>query len=207
MPQVNPDILKWARESAGLRLEEAVKKLSIRDAWGTAAIDRLRALETGEDSPTRAMLSKMAKQYHRPLLTFYLAQPPRRGTWGRDFRAPGAHRSTRDEALLDALVRNVQARQGLLRSAMLDDDDEIVPLSFVASATIDTPVDRLVSSIRDTLAIQLSDFRAAKGTDAAFRLLRARAGQAGVFMLVLDNPGEPPHPTGRGGLSRLCVGG
>ena len=190
MPQVNPDILKWARESAGLRLEEAVKKLSIRDAWGTAAIDRLRALETGEDSPTRAVLSKMAKQYHRPLLTFYLAQPPRRGAWGRDFRAPGAHRSTRDEALLDALVRNVQARQGLLRSAMLDDDDEIVPLSFVASATMDTPVDRLVSSIRDTLAVQLSDFRAAKGPDAAFRLLRARAEQAGVFVLVLDNLGS-----------------
>ena len=196
MPQVNPDILRWARETAGLTLENAVAKLSIKDARGTAAIDRLRALEIGETSPTRAMLSKMAKQYRRPLLTFYLAQPPRRANWGRDFRAPGVDRSRREEALLDALVRNVQARQGLLRSAMLDDDDDIVPLSFVGSATIDTPVDRLVASIRDTLALQLSDFRAERNPDAAFRLLRSHAEQAGVFVLVLGNLGS--HHTNLG---------
>ena len=190
MPQVNPDILRWARETAGLTLEDAVAKLSIKDARGTAAISRLRALEIGETSPTRAMLSKMAKQYRRPLLTFYLAQPPRRGNWGRDFRAPGADRSRREEALLDALVRNVQARQGLLRSAMLDDDDDIVPLSFVGSAAIDTPADRLVVSIRDTLALQLSDFRAERNSDAAFRLLRSHAEQAGVFVLVLGDLGS-----------------
>ena len=196
MPQVNPDILRWARETAGLTLEDAVAKLSIKDARGTAAIDRLRALEIGETSPTRAMLSKMAKQYRRPLLTFYLAQPPRRGNWGRDFRAPGVDRSRREEALLDALVRNVQARQGLLRSAMLDDDDDIVPLSFVGSATIDTPVDRLVATIRDTLALQLSDFRSERDSDAAFRLLRSHAEQAGVFVLVLRNLGS--HHTNLG---------
>ena len=142
------------------------------------------------------MLSRMAKQYRRPLLTFYLAQPPRRANWGRDFRAPAADRSRREEALLDALVRNVQARQGLLRSAMLDDDDDIVPLSFVGSATIDTPVDRLVASIRDTLALQLSDFRAERNPDAAFRLLRSHAEQAGVFVLVLGNLGS--HHTNLG---------
>ena len=31
MPQVNPDILRWARETAGLTLEEAARKLAIRD--------------------------------------------------------------------------------------------------------------------------------------------------------------------------------
>ena len=63
MPQVNPDILRWARETAGLTLEDAVAKLSIKDARGTTAVDRLRALEQGETPPTRPMLSKMAKQY------------------------------------------------------------------------------------------------------------------------------------------------
>ena len=190
MPQVNPDILRWARKTAGLTLEDAVGKLSIKDAKGTIATDRLRALETGETAPTRAMLSRMAKQYRRPLLTFYLAQPPRRGNWGRDFRAPAADRSGRDEALLDALVRNVQARQGLLRSAMLDDDDDLVPLTFPGSATIDTPVEQLVGAIRGTLRLQLSDFRAARNPDDAFRLLRSHAEQAGVFVLVLGDLGS-----------------
>ena len=73
MPQLNPAILSWARETAGLTREAAVGKLGLRDARGVAAIDRLAALESGEAVPTRAMLSKMAKQYRRPVLTFYLA--------------------------------------------------------------------------------------------------------------------------------------
>ena len=73
------------RETAGLNLDDAVHKLSIQDARGTAAIDRLRALEAGEAPPTRAMLAKMAKQYRRPLLTFYLSEPPREETGEETF--------------------------------------------------------------------------------------------------------------------------
>ena len=190
MPQVNPEILSWARETARLSPEDAVKKLGIRDAWGVAAIDRLAALENGEVPPTRAMLSKMATKYYRPLLTFYLAQPPRRGDWGKDFRAPMTGRSHQDEAVLNALVRNVQARQGLLREAMLDEDDDLAPLSFVASATTDIPVTQVVASIRDTLGLPLEEFRAAGNPDGAFRLLRSHAEQAGIFVLVVGNLGS-----------------
>ncbi len=190
MPQVNPDILGWARETAGLSPEDAVKKLGIRDARGMAAVDRLAALENGEASPTRAMLSRMARKYRRPLLTFYLAQPSRRGDWGKDFRAPMADRSREDEAVLNALVRDVQVRQGLLREAMLDDDEDLASLSFVASVTTDTPVAQVVTSIRATLGLRLEDYRAARDPDGAFRLLRSHSEQAGVFVLVLGNLGS-----------------
>lgn len=190
VPKVNPDILSWARETAGLSRADAVRKLGIRDARGVAAIDRLAALENGEVAPTRAMLSKMAAKYRRPLLTFYLAQPPRRGDWGKDFRAQMAERSREDEAVLSALVRNVQARQGLLREAMLDEDEDLAPLPFLASVTIDTPVTEVVASIRATLGLRLEDYRAAGNPDEAFRILRSRAEQVGVFVLVLGNLGS-----------------
>lgn len=190
MPQVNPEILSWARETAGLSPEDAVRKLRINDARGVAAIDRLAALENGEVAPTRAMLSKMAAKYRRPLLTFYLAQPPRRGDWGKDFRAPMADRSREDEAVLNALVRNVQVRQELLREAMLDDDEDLAPLPFLASVTVETPVTDVVASIRATLGLRLEDYRAAGSPDEAFRLLRSRAERAGVFVLVLCNLGS-----------------
>lgn len=190
MPQVNPDIIRWARETAGLSLDEAVRKLGIADLQALAAVDRLRALEAGDTLPSRALLARMAKQYRRPLVTFYLAQPPRRGKWGRDFRTPATDRSVREEALLDALVRNIQARQGLLRSAMLEDEDETSSLAFVGSATTGTPAEHLVASIRGTLGLRLSDYRAAGDADDAFRLLRAHAEQAGVFVLVLGNLGS-----------------
>jgi transcriptional regulator with XRE-family HTH domain len=107
MLAVNPKILRWARETAGLSTEGAARKLGIRDARGIGAADRLLALEEGKAEIGRSMLVKMAKAYHRPLLAFYLEAPPPKGDRGEDFRNL-PNRSTGSEALVDALVRDVK---------------------------------------------------------------------------------------------------
>ena len=66
MPAINPEILVWARETAGLTLQAAVSKVGIKDARGVAAVDRLTALERGDEEPTRPVLVKMARQYPAP---------------------------------------------------------------------------------------------------------------------------------------------
>ena len=48
MPNVNPDILNWARETAGFSPEDAVNKLGINDAYGIDATTRLLAQESGK---------------------------------------------------------------------------------------------------------------------------------------------------------------
>ncbi len=189
MPQVNPEILRWARETAGLSEAEAAVKLGIREARGIAPVDRLRALEEGDPAPTRPMLVKMAKQYLRPLLTFYLATPPQRGDRGQDFRTLPQDHSPADEALLDALIRSVQARQSLVRSAILDEDDAS-PLGFVGSATMAEGVDHVLSSIRETLSLSLEELRQVRNADEAFQVLRARTEGVGVFVLLLGNLGS-----------------
>ena len=73
---------------------------------------------------------------------------------------------------------------------MLDDDDDLAPLRFLGSATIDTPVARVVADIRDTLGLQPTEFRAARNPDEAFRLLRSHAERAGIFVLLLGNLGS-----------------
>ena len=50
MPKVNPDILRWARKTAGLTPEEATKKLQLREARGVSAVNRLASLESGESN-------------------------------------------------------------------------------------------------------------------------------------------------------------
>ena len=95
MQTLNHEILIWARETANLTREEAVKKLGIGDTRGVGAIDRLIAIEIGKTEPTRAVLVKMAKHYRRPLLTFYLAKPPQIGESGCRFSyAPAELRRT-----------------------------------------------------------------------------------------------------------------
>ena len=189
MPRVNPDILSWARETAGLTPEEAVKKLRLSPARGVSAVDRLTALEQGSDIPRRAMLTRMAKQYRRPLLTFYLSAPPRRGDRGQDFRTLPAGHAEADEALMDALIRDVRARQSMVR-AVMEDEEEATTLSFVGSRKMTGGVPSVLSSIRSTLQISLSDFRSQSSPHAAFGLLRAGAERVGVFVLLRGNLGS-----------------
>ena len=63
----------------------------------------------------------MAKSYHRPLLTFYLAAPPRQSERGMDFRRPPGTSSTL-QPRVDALVRDVRSRQSLVRATLIAED-------------------------------------------------------------------------------------
>ena len=55
MPAVKPEILTWARETAGLSVEEAAHELGYKDTRNKTATEKLLALESGEIEPTRAM--------------------------------------------------------------------------------------------------------------------------------------------------------
>ena len=65
MPHVNPDILRWARETAGFSLEEAAVAATINAARGKSGSERLAELERGERAPRRPQLLKLAKAYRR----------------------------------------------------------------------------------------------------------------------------------------------
>lgn len=186
---VNPEILVWARETAGLGHKDAAKKLGIRDARGVAAIDRLHALEIGENEPTRAMLVKMAKQYRRPLLTFYLSAPPPKGDRGADFRTVPAGYSAVKHAHVDALVRDLRARQSMVR-ALLEDEDEAEPLPFVGSMKMSDGTSVILQSLKELLGIEVDTYYRQPNQNAAFALLREKAGQQGVFVLLKGDLGS-----------------
>lgn len=189
MPKVNPKILEWARKTAELTPEEAVKKIHLGPARGVSAVDRLAALEKGEDIPSRTTLEKMAKQYRRPLLTFYLTAPPLPGNRGKDFRTLPKDYAPADEALLDALIRDVQARQSMVR-AVLEDEDEAIALPFVGSMEMNDGAPAILASIRETLRVDLSEFRSQATPEKAFGLLRDAAEAAGVFVLLRGDLGS-----------------
>lgn len=188
MPAVNPDILSWARETAGLSLDEAADKLGLGTARGIPASDRLAAYERGDKAPNRPLLLKMAKAYRRSLLTFYLSAPPRKGDRGEDFRSlPNQH--TADEPLVDALLRDIRARQSMVRT-LLEDEEDTTPLAFVGSMTINAGAHQVLASIQTTLGIDLATFRAQGSVEAGFAYLRNRAEAAGIFVLLIGNLGS-----------------
>lgn len=84
MPGINPEVLVWARETAGFSKEKAAKSLAIGGSR-LSGDELLRRYETGEKEISRALLVKMAAVYRRPLLVFYLPSPPARAERGEDF--------------------------------------------------------------------------------------------------------------------------
>ncbi len=189
MPKVNPEILAWARETAGLSREAAAKKLGIRAAYGIDAVDRLSNLETGEREPTRPTLVKMAKQYRRPLLTFYLSAPPRKGDRGADFRTLPDEPPPDVNAWLDTLMRDVRARQSMVRAA-LEAEDEAEVLSFIGSRSLSDGRGGSLNSLKKLLDVSLNEYRAQPNAISAFDLLRESAGRVGVFVLLKGDLGS-----------------
>lgn len=188
MTVVKPSILKWARESAGLSLEEAAAKVGIRDARGVSGEDRLLALETEDGEVSRPVLLKMAKVYRRPLVSFYLEEPPVRGDRGEDFRTlPDQH--TAGEPIVDALVRDIRSRQAMVR-AVLVNEEEAQPLAFVGSMSRNDGVGPVLASIRKTLGLDLAAFRAQGSAEAGFSMLRRQVEMAGVYVLLIGNLGS-----------------
>jgi Zn-dependent peptidase ImmA (M78 family)/transcriptional regulator with XRE-family HTH domain len=187
--QINPRILVWARETAGLSLEEAAEKLGLTSSSRSTAPEKLAALEAGDRQPTGQQLQRASAVYRRPLIAFYLAEPPGRGERGEDFRTTPGAASPHDNGILDALLRDLKARQQLLRS-MLDDEDEAHALPFVGAARVDHGAVRVAAAVRAALGVSEDEQRGAKGSPALFSLLRTAVEKLGVFVLLLGDVGS-----------------
>jgi Zn-dependent peptidase ImmA (M78 family)/transcriptional regulator with XRE-family HTH domain len=187
--QINPRLLAWARETAGLSPEEAAVKLGLKPTAKATAAEKLLQAESGERPISQSMLEKAAATYRRPLVTFYLPQPPARGERGEDFRTVAGAASPREDAMLDALIRDVRARQQLLREALLEDEDT-QPLPFVASCRMSDGATGVATKIRATLGVSPAEQKKARDTGALFTLLRAAAERTGIYVLLLGDLGS-----------------
>lgn len=86
MAGINPEILIWARETAGLDLETAARKIDLNASRGLSGAERLASMEAGDVVPSAPLLRRMADKYHRPILTFYLQKMPTPPELGQGFR-------------------------------------------------------------------------------------------------------------------------
>ncbi len=189
MVAVNPDILKWAREKAGLEVDDVAKKI-FTDGKNLSANEKLALLESGERQPTRPQLKKMSKAYHQPLMAFYLSKPPKRGDRGEDFRTLPEGRSDRKgNANLDFLMRNIKASQNLVRN-LLEDEGDAEPLPFIDSARTSMEVEHVARDIVSALDFDLNAFREQKTIRDAFKYLRQRVESIGAFVLLASDLGS-----------------
>ncbi len=82
---LNPAVLRWARESAGFRLQEAAERCGRSEG-------QLTAWESGKRRPEWSALCKLARLYKRSVAALLLPTPPQDTPLPPDFRTlPKAH--------------------------------------------------------------------------------------------------------------------
>lgn len=188
MPAVNPEMLSWARQEAGLTVEEAAKKLGFKDTKSKTAKEKILEIESGEKDPTKVQLYNISRIYRRPLITFYLKAPPEKGNRGQDFRTLSSESNPQDNVNVDILLRDIMARQSILKSLL--EDEEVEELPFIDSMTMNDGFQAVANNIRKTILFDLKEFQRKQNKGDAFKYLRDCIEKAGIFVLLVGNLGS-----------------
>jgi Zn-dependent peptidase ImmA (M78 family)/DNA-binding XRE family transcriptional regulator len=172
---VKPEILVWARNSAGFNLSEAAAKIDVAE-------EKLAGWEAGEDAPSIPQLRKIATVYKRPLAVFYLQTVPAGFQVLRDLRRlPGSGFRRLPPALTLEVRRAIQRRE-LALELVNDLGQEFPAFTLQADRTEDPEV--VGARIRDAFAITNDEQARWRDPDgrAAFNGWRNRIEDAGVLV-------------------------
>ncbi len=191
---INPTLLQWARAEAGLSLHEAATRAKItaprkrKDEPELTPEDRLASWERGTEAPSLNQLENIASAYRRPLLTFFLPEPPEKIAPFADFRTIPSHLFVADSPEFAALKRRLTLLHQTLRG--LAEEEGTKKLSFIASLSEHTPVQQFVESIRVILGVHFEEQRRIRDEDAMLGYLRTSAQNAGIFVVFEGNMGS-----------------
>ena len=124
---LEPKILRWARERAGLDEATLAKKL------GYKKVERVTAWEqTGELPYEKAEL--LAEKTHTPFGYLFLKEPPEDRLPIPDFRTPGDRPIPKPSPALLETVHQMERRQAWMREFLIEEGEQ--PLSFIGSLSL-----------------------------------------------------------------------
>ncbi len=144
---ITPMILKWARESARISLEDSAKKVNV-------SIEKFTTWENGTEYPTIRQAQILAKTYRRPFSLFFLPEIPRDFHPLQDFRKS-------DSLKLDTaslfIIREIQQKQTWISELFEDSREE--PLNFVGKFSINSNAKDVANDILTTLNITPGNYQ------------------------------------------------
>ena len=177
---IEPELLRWARERAEKPEEDLSKRFKKFPAW-----------ISGEVQPTLKQVEAFARAVHVPVGYLFLPEPPDEPVPIPDFRTfAGETVSLPSPNLLDTIY-TCQDRQNWFREfARVDGQPE---LSFVGSATIDTPPEVAADELQEIFGFGLAARRNYSTWTEALRMFIRHADDAGVLMMVSGVVGSNNH--------------
>lgn len=144
---ITPEILKWARESAKISVEDAAKKVSVSS-------ERYLTWEEGNDFPTIRQAKVLAKHFRRAFSLFFLPEIPKDFQPLQDYRRDDAKEL--DTASL-FIIRDVQEKQGWISD--LFEETREAELPFVGRFTMNDNPEDVAKDILNTLKINPANYQ------------------------------------------------
>ena len=177
---VKPEMLRWARERAGLETAELRRRFPRYPAW-----------ERGERPPTRPQLEQFARVARVQIGALFLPTPPNESLPLADFRTIGGESPKRPSPDLIDTVRLCELRQEWYRDYARAAGEE--PLPFIASARPSRSIERAAAQIRQTFRFDLAEHTRLPTKEAALRRFVGRAEAAGVLVMINGVVGSNTH--------------
>mgnify|MGYP002633056369 CR=1 FL=1 len=190
---IKKEMLKWARQETGLSPQAAAEAAGISGVKGKTGGQRIEEWETTDVLdvlPTKNQLASLAKAYVQPTVLFYLPGPPAQDEVLPDFRKLNPDEQGMSPRL-KSLVAKMRARQDEVIDILAEDEEEQPePLPFIGRFSLKTPLRHFVTDLRSTLGVSEADQRSLRDNDALFRLLRTRAEDLGIYIIVQGDLGS-----------------
>lgn len=167
---INPDILIWARETAGYKLEHLFPKFKKLADW-----------ESGVDYPTYIQLQALSEKYKRPIAIFFFPDPPDEKPINKSFRTIPDYEFGNLSPKLIQLFKKAQVMQLNLKE--LNDNKNPASKSIVKDLKISNNFSvNDLSAIRNFLEVDLVEQKKWKDIKDAFENWRDAFAHCGIFV-------------------------
>jgi Zn-dependent peptidase ImmA (M78 family) len=181
---VKPEILVWARESAGFQLD---------DVAAASGLSKVVEWESGKSKPTVNQLRTLAQKYKRPLSVFYLQELPDGFQVIRDFRRHAGAEPPQRSPNLTLAIRAAQERRELALELLGSVGDSPSELPLVASLKDDP--ESVGAKARALLRVKETTQLSWRTTREAFNGWRSAIEATGVLVFQFDKI-EPDEVSG-----------
>ena len=168
---VNPELLRWARERAGIAQEDLTAKFRKLPQW-----------EDGQTQPTLKQADAFARAVCAPVGYLFLSEPPEESVPIPDFRSFDGDAVTRPSPNLLDSIYVCQERQSWYRDFARVTGEPA--LGFVGSASITTSPETVAARMRETLGFDRAARRECSTWTDALRLIIRQADEAGILVMV-----------------------
>ncbi|MCY4609889.1 MAG: XRE family transcriptional regulator [bacterium] len=191
---VNSEVLRWARERAGVAQEDLAAKFKRLSQW-----------EDGQTQPTLKQAEALARALHVPVGYLFLSEPPEETVPIPDFRTFAGHTVTRPSPNLLDTIYACQERQSWYRNFARVAGEP--GLDFVGSASVNMSPETVATRMRESLGFDLAARRECPTWTDALRLFVRQTDEAGILVMVsgivMSNTSRRLDPTEFRGFA-LC---